>query len=488
MLSDRLNRACLRAGFAVVLALLACAGSAPANAQVAALALDANASPAPSLPHPMPAVETNASRVPDQLWNWHLQNTDIVQGDFGFPAKYSGPASLDSRGEARETVTMDLFAGLRLWPGAEAHMDGLMWQGFGLSQTHGIEGFPNGDAYKAGTQVPDFNVARLFIRQSIGLGGQQEVAPDDPLTLAGQRDISRLTFTLGRFSPLDLCDANSYASDPHTQFMNWAMMGNLAWDYGQDTLGFTAGFAVELNQPKWALRYGFFLMPAQKNGFSAEDQVLMSPARGADGPFLRSWAMMTEFERRYSLNAHPGVIRFLAWLNEADMASYAAATAILDANGPGADISAARAYRYKYGFGLNGEQELAKNIGIFSRLGWNDGHEETWTFTDVNWTASLGLSVKGQAWRRPNDTVGLAGIISGASRDNQKFLEAGGLDMLDGDGALSYSPEKILETYYDAQIWRYIHAALDYQFIADPAFNRDRGPVSVFAARLHWEL
>jgi high affinity Mn2+ porin len=270
--------------------------------------------------------------------------------------------------------------------------------------------------------------------------------------------------------------------------MNWAMMGNLAWDYGQDTLGFTAGFSVELNQPKWALRYGFFLMPAQKNGFSAEDQVLMSPARGADGPFLRSWAMMTEFERRYSLNAHPGVIRFLAWLNEADMASYAAATAILDANGPGADISAARAYRYKYGFGLNGEQELAKNIGIFSRLGWNDGHEETWTFTDVNWTASLGLSVKGQAWRRPNDTVGLAGIISGASRDNQKFLEAGGLDMLDGDGALSYSPEKILETYYDAQIWRYIHAALDYQFIADPAFNRDRGPVSVFAARLHWEL
>jgi high affinity Mn2+ porin len=139
--------------------------------------------------------------------------------------------------------------------------------------------------------------------------------------------------------------------------------------------------------------------------------------------------MMTEFERRYSVNDHPGAIRFLAWLNEADLASYEAATAILKAHGPGADISAARAYRYKYGFGLNWEQEVAKNAGLFSRLGWNDGHNESWTFTDVNWTASLGVSVKGEAWHRPDDTFGLAGIVSGASRDNQKFLEAGGVDL-----------------------------------------------------------
>jgi high affinity Mn2+ porin len=154
----------------------------------------------------------------------------------------------------------------------------------------------------------------------------------------------------------------------------------------------------------------------------------------------------------------------------------------------GADISAARAYRYKYGFGLNWEQEVAKNIGLFSRLGWNDGHNETWTFTDVNWTASLGVSVNGGMWRRPDDTFGLAGIVSGASADNQKFLEAGGLDITDGDGALTYSPEKVLETYYDTRIWKTLHAALDYQFVVDPAFNQDRGPVSVFSARIHWEF
>ena len=476
----------------MAVATTVCAATFHANAQ----GVPPSGSPAAngwvrSLPaNPVSLTETNAPGFGrnGQSWNWHIQNTDIVQGDPGFPAKYSGPASLNSQGEIQETVTLDLFAGFRLWRGAEAHVDGLMWQGFGLSQTHGIEAFPNGDAYKAGTEKPYFNVARWFIRQTIGFGGEQEEVPDDQLSLAGQEHISRLTITIGRFSPLDICDYNTYANDPHTQFMNWAMMGNLTWDYGQDTIGYTTGFAVELNQPKWALRYGFFQMPAEKNGFSAEDQFLMSPPAGADGRFLRAWAMMTELERRWSINGHPGAVRFLAWLNEADMASYSAAPGILLADGPGADISPARAYRYKYGFGLNWEQEIAKHIGLFSRLGWNDGHEEAWTFTDANWTSSLGLNVNGAIWRRPEDTFGLAGVASGASSANQKFLKAGGLDMLDGDGALTYGSEKVLETYYDAKIWKMFHAALDYQFISNPAFNQDRGPVSIFGARLHWEF
>jgi high affinity Mn2+ porin len=435
--------------------------------------------------------------APEQSWNWHAQNTDIVQGDLGFPARYSGPNSLARNGQVQETVTLDLYAGVRLWTGAEAHMDLLMWQGFGLSQTFGIEGFPNGDAYKAGTRTPYFTFARLFVRQTIGFGGPKEDVPDDQITLAGKRDTSRLTFTIGRFSPLDICDNNTYARDQHRQFMNWAMMGNLTWDYGQDTIGFTTGVAVEINQPKWALRYGFFQMPRDKNGFTGDDQFLMWPHHGAYGPFLRSWAMMTEFERRYGVNGHSGAIRFLTWLDKANMASYQVATAILLANPPGPDVGqgagvtippAAHAYRYKYGFGLNWEQEAANNVGMFSRLGWTDGHNETWTFTDADWSASLGVSVKGEAWRRPYDTFGLAGIASGASRRNQRFLATGGTDMLDGDGNLNYGWERVLETYYDLLIFNNVHAALDYQFITAPAFNRDRGPVSVFAVRLHWEV
>jgi high affinity Mn2+ porin len=452
----------------------------------------------PAGPHTLPYATPQGSETNRiQRWNFHAQNTDIVQGDPGFPARYSGPNSLDSAGEVRETVTADLYAGARLWHGAEAHMDFLMWQGFGLSKTFGIEGFPNGDAYKAGTETPNFTFARLFIRQTIGLGGEQEDMPDDQFTLAGKQDISRLTFTLGRLSPLDIADNNTYASDPHTEFMNWAMMGNLAWDYGQDTVGYTTGIGVELHQPQWALRYGFFQMPRDKNGFTGDDQFLKWPNAGDYGPFLRSWAMMTELERRYSVNAHPGAIRFLAWLDEADFASYSEATALLLANPPPPNVgqgsgvtipAAARAYRFKYGFGLNWEQEVAKNVGLFSRLGWNDGREETWTFTDVDWTGSLGVSVRGEAWRRPGDTLGVAGVVNGASRANQKFLEAGGTDMLDGDGKLSYRPEKDLETYYDVAIWKSVHATADFQFIDDPAFNRDRGPVEVFGARLHWEF
>jgi high affinity Mn2+ porin len=419
-----------------------------------------------------PAVES-ASTNSQQIWNWHVQNTDIVQGYPAFPAKYSGQNSLPDGGETRETVSLDLMAGVRLWSGAEAHIDGLMWQGFGLDDTLGVEGFPNGEAFRLGTTVPNLNIPRLFIRQTIGLGGDQEDVEDDQLDLAEKQDVSRLTLTLGKFSAKDIFDNNAYANDPRTQFMNWAFIANEAWDYPADALGYITGFAAELNQPVWTLRYGFFQMPRVSNG-SALDQ-----------HFLEAWGMVTELERRYTISDHPGTLRFLAYLNHAHMGSYQ--DAIDDPTRP-ADIEATRAYRYKYGFGLNWEQVIAKNVGVFSRLGWSDGQTEAWVFSDVDYTASLGLSIKGEAWHRPDDTFGLAGAANGLSHVHQEFFEDGGTGILAGDGTLNYGWEKILETYYDFQIWKTIHAAVDYQFITDPAFNRDRGPVSVFGARLHWEF
>jgi high affinity Mn2+ porin len=429
-------------------------------------------------------IPTTSANTLQQLWNWHIQNTDTLQGDPAFSAKYSGPNSLSKGGEIRETVSLDLYAGLRLWSGAEAHVDGLVWQGFGLSQTTGIEDFPNGEAFKAGAETPEFSFARLFIRQTIGLGGQQEDVPDDQLTLAGKQDVSRLTFTAGRFAPTDIFDNNTYAADPRTQFMNWAFVTNTTWDYPSDALGYTTGISAELNQPDWTLRYGFFQMPSVANSWTTENRFLTFPGMSpdGDGQFLRSWGMATEFERRFTIKTHPGTIRFLAWLNDAHMGSYQDALSV-----PGTDITQTRAYRYKYGFGLNWEQEVAPNVGVFSRLGWNDGREEAWTYTDINYSASLGVSVKGQDWHRPDDTFGLAGVISGISHENKKFLEAGGLGILAGDGALNYGWEKVLETYYDFKVWQSLHFALDYQFVDNPAFNRDRGPVSVFGARLHWQ-
>ena len=431
-------------------------------------------------------METN-SALHEQIWNFHVQNTDIVQGYPGFQADYSGPNSLPNGGQMRETISLDLMAGVRLWSGAEAHVDGLMWQGFGVGNALGVDGFPNGEAFRLGTGVPNGAITRLFIRQTIGLGGEEEDVEDDDFTLAGKQDISRVTVTVGRFSAKDIFDNNAYANDPRTQFMNWALMANEAWDYPADAIGYTTGLAVELNQPKWALRYGFFQMPRESNSLTAEDRIFKWPYDGSaqDGPILKSWGMVTEFERRFSIDTHPGVIRFLAYLNRANMGNYQDAV-----NNPArpADIDATARFSYKFGFGLNFEQEIAKNVGVFSRLGWSDGQNQAWVFSDVDHTATLGLSIKGEVWRRPDDTFGLAGAFNGISKSHQEFFAAGGLGILAGDGNLNYGWEKILETYYDCKIWKTIHAALDYQFVDNPAFNRDRGPVSFFGGRLHWEF
>lgn len=430
---------------------------------------------------------TNTTNQPIQAWNWHVQNTDIMQGYPPFHAKYSGVNSLPSGGQIRQTVSIDLYAGVRLWAGAEAHIDGLMWQGFGLHNTLGIDDYANGEAYKSGTAYPRLDVARLFLRQNIGLGGEQEDVPADGLTLAGRQDISRLAITVGRIGAIDIFDDNSYAGDPSTQFLNWALVTNAAWDYPADSLGYTSGLTLDLKQPEWDLRYGFFQIPAVRNSWTAEDALFIKPGyrniEAGDGQFWKDWGMAAEFERRYNLYRRPGVLRFLGFLNQAHMGSYKAGLGV-----PGADITQTYAYRRNYGFGLNWEQAITENAGLFSRLGWNLGSNEAWMFTDINYTASLGLSVKGELWRRPEDTFGLAGVISGISRANQRFLNAGGTGILDGDGALSYGWEKVLETYYDFPVWKSIHLAADYQFVANPAFNADRGPVNILASRMHLEF
>ena len=431
-----------------------------------------------------PAIE--APEAQPQLWNFHMQATTTVQGCPPFSARYSGPNSLPTRGEVRETVSLDLYSGFRLWTGAEMHVDVLTWQGFGLGSTLGIDDFPNGEAYKIGTHAPRAGVARLFIRQTIGLGGEKQNLADDPLTLAGTQDISRLTFTIGRFNAKDIFDNNTYANDPRTQFMNWALStANATWDYPADALGYTTGVAVELNQPKWALRYGFFQITNMRNGFSAEDQYLLWPGEpsGGDGRFWHAWDMVVEHERRYSISSHHGTVRILGYVNQGEFGSYRAAL-----QAPGTNIDLTHALRHEFGFGLNFEQEITKNIGVFSRLGWNDGINEAWMFTDANHTGSVGVSIKGESWHRPDDTIGVAGVVSGISHDTQLYLAAGGLGILAGDGALSYAKEKVLETYYNCKFARHFQGALDYQFVADPAFNSARGPVSVFGARLHVEF
>jgi high affinity Mn2+ porin len=447
--------------------------NAAASFLAAAIAAAAQEAAPPLASTNTPPAGPPLSGEKEQWWNLHVANTETVQWHPSFPARYSGPNSLSSQAASSETVDLDVLAGLRLWQGAEFHVDGLAWQGFGLSHTLGFEAFPDAMAYKVGARLADGTFSRVFIRQTIGLGGAEQEMPDDELHLAGKQDESRLVVTLGEISVLDIFDNNAYASDPTKQFLNWAMVGNEAWDYPANSLGFITGLAVELYQPSWTLRYGLFQVPRQSNGL-AED-----PA------YLRAWGMVTELERRFTLSQHPGAIRLLAYVNRARMGSYQ--DAINDPVRP-ADISLSQAYRYKYGICLNVEQEVMKDAGLFMRLGWSDGNNEAWAYSDVDQSASMGLSLNGDLWKRPNDTFGVAGVVSALSRVHQQFFEDGGLGILAGDGNLSYGMEKAMETYYNFQVWKNLHVTADYQFFIDPAFNRARGPVSVLGGRIHWDF
>ncbi len=447
-----------------VLSLLAL-GTAGARAQ-----LDAT-NTSGSGPLTSSIASTNATA--EQWWNFHAQNTDLLDYHPHVPARYSGPNSLSQVSEFQETVSLDLMAGIRLWPGAEFHLDGLMWQGYGFSKTLGIEAFPNSEGYRVGTQVPNVVFCRAFVRQNFGFGGEQEDVADDDFHLAGKQDISRVTVTIGKMSAKDVFDNNAYANDGRTQFMSWGLAANEAWDYPADSLGFMTGLAIELNQPTWTLRYGFFQVSRVANGLAQ------------DADYLNAWAMVTEFEKRYDLRGHPGVIRFLAYMNRAHMGSY---EETIDNPALMEDIALTREYRIKYGFGLNAEQELVKGVGAFVRLGWSDGHTESWMYSDVDSAASAGFSINGAFWHRASDTVGIAEVVSAASSVHQRYFEAGGLGILAGDGALHYGLEHVTEIYYDFGLWKSIHGTLDYQYVGNPAFNQDRGPVSVISARLHWHF
>lgn len=411
------------------------------------------------------------------LWSLHAQTTFIYQGDFGFRSPYQGADSLSGNGQWRETISGTAFLGRRLpWSGGAVYFDPEFDQGSGLSRTEGVDGFPNGEAAKAGSDTPKPNVARLFLRQVFGLGGPQETIADDENQLAGREDVARITLTIGKFAVPDLFDDNQYAHDSRTQFLNIGPSESLAWDYPADAKGYTDGAAIELNEARWALRGGWFLEPKIAN------------ERDLDPRFLKRYGTVVELETRDSPWGRPGKQRFLVFANRTPQGSYDQAVALAAATGAPADIAAVRRDRWKVGFAINLEQAISDDLGAFTRLSWNDGRSEGWAYTDVDRSATAGLSLKGAAWRRPQDTVGLAVVANMLSKAARNFFAAGGTGILTGDGRLDYGAEGILESYYSLGLARALSLTFDYQFVADPAFNQDRGPVSIFAMRVHAEF
>ena len=407
-------------------------------------------------------------------WAVHGQTTFLSQFAPAFHAPYRGANSLDSNA-GRQTWDVTLYIGRRLWQGAEFWINPEIDQGFGLSNTLGVGGFTSGEAYKVGNSYPYFRIPRAFVRQTFDLGGETEKIESGINQFAGSQTANRLVLTIGKFSVSDIFDTISYAHDPRNDFMNWSLVDAGSFDYAADAWGYTYGAAVEWYQGQWTLRAGLFDLSIVPNSIELDHR-------------FDQFQSVYELEHRHELFGQPGKLAAVGFLSRGRMGRYDDALAFAQQNGTLPNTADVRRYASRSGFNVNFEQQIVPNVGFFARAGFAGGNVEPYEFTDIDQTASAGLSLAGKMWGRPDDTFGLAGVLNGISSAHQAYLNAGGLGILVGDGQLPHpGPEQILETYYSLPLgaWR---ATADYQLIVNPAFNRDRGPVSVISARLRTQF
>jgi high affinity Mn2+ porin len=422
------------------------------------------------------AQDATQDPVQPEKWNLHFQATSIGQYHAGFNSPYSGTFSLAGHPEAEASLTSTLFFGWQLARNTQFYFDPELAGGRGFSGAAGMANFPNGEITRVATATPKPYLARLYVTQDFGFGDARESISSDENQLAGSRPMTRYSVTIGRFPVTDFFDNDRYTHDPRTQFMGWGVMYNGAWDYPADTRGYTWGWVHEFHTRRWSVRYASAGMPRVANGIRFDRRV------------LRDRGDVFEGEVRVKPRGHDGAVRVLSYQNHARMGTYADALHLAGETGAKPDITATRRPgTLKYGYGLNVEQELAKDIGVFGRLGWNDGKTESFAFTPIDRLAGIGLSVGGARWKRPHDTAATALTVCGLSGVHALYLSRGGLDFMIGDGALRYGPETVSESYYSARVMPGVFATIDLQHVTDPAFNRDRGPVWIGALRLHVE-
>ena len=408
----------------------------------------------------------------DETFGVHAQFTYVEQETSGFNAPYRGPNSLSPNSGA-ETTDATLYLGARLWPGAEAWLNGELDQGHGLDDTLGVAGFPSGEAYKVGKNQPYLRLQRAFVRQTFNLQDDSEQVEAAANQLRGSQSNDRVVITVGKFSVVDIFDTNRYAHDSRGDFLNWTVIDSGTFDYAADAWGYTAGAAIEWYTHSWTLRGGLFDLSDVPNSVHLE-------------PGFHEFQVDLELEHRHEIAARAGRVLLTAFESRGRMGLLDEAIAVAANSGEPPDIAALRRNRGRGGLSLGVEQELAAELGAFIRAGKAAGNVETYEFTDVDRTLAVGLSLQGSRWRRANDTVGIAAVNNAISGVREAYLNAGGLGILIGDGRLPHpGPEQIIESYYSAAVFAFAHLSLDYQWINHPAYNRDRGPVSVIAVRLH---
>ncbi len=418
----------------------------------------------------------------DESYQDHLLAGQITynwQKHPSYHAAYTGPNSLITGSETMYTFSATASLGFRPWQNGELYFNPEITQGVPFSSNLvGLGGFTNGEITRAGGTTPKLYRQRLYVRHTWNQGGGSEHVDSEFNQMAGTVDKDRWVLTAGNFSTLDVFDGSEYAKDPRIQFMNWSHWTYAAYDYAADARGFGWGATLEWYKQDWTFRFGRMTGPQEPNGLPV------------DRALGKHYGDQIEVERRYTLAGQPGAVRLLGWRNRAVVASFSDALAWLRAN-PGVYTTPEALYRsrngekIKYGLGINIEQALSDDLGLFLRAMHADGRTETYAFTEVDGSLSLGMLLKGRAWGRAQDTVGLALARNTLSDQRRQFLEAGGMSFFIGDGALNYRPEMILESFYSWQVCKSLALTADYQRILNPAYNADRGPINVYALRLH---
>jgi len=422
------------------------------------------------------------SRLPQLLG---AQATVILQNQSALTAPYSGRLSLDPRGDTQPTDTLGLYLGWAPLDWLQAIVDIERFNGAGVSNATGLAGLTNGDVVREGVSgvKKEFYLARDYLRFMLPLGDGVSAVERGKDQIGGGEADRRLQLKVGRMAANDDFDNNRYAGDPRSQFLNWSLWANDAWDYAADTRGYTDGLVVAYVSPAWSFEYGIYKMPVFANG-----QQLVPSLLRANG---QNWQL--------TLSDIPSgtIVRLLAYINTASMGLYRQALEVAAADHTVPDVAADDAPgRHKVGYGVNLEQPLADrgDTGAFLRYGWNDGNTESFAFTEVDKVLSFGGQLSGVHWKRPSDCLALAVSSEGLDAPHEQYLAAGGSGFLLGDGRLDYGHEQILEAYYRFEYTWPEHPgpikwqlSPDFQYIQNPGYNRDRGPVHFWGIRFHLE-
>ncbi|MEI6184530.1 MAG: carbohydrate porin [Bacteroidota bacterium] len=425
-------------------------------------------------------VKTN----PVSNWTTHFQTTIVYQHQNSFAAKYSGQNSLDTNANEAYSQTSTFYFGRKLWKGASFYLNPEIAGGTGISHVVGLAGATNGETYKVGNPTPTMFIARGYLQQIIPLGNaKNEYQADGVNQLADSIPASRLVFSAGKFCIADFFDDNTYNHDARSQFLNWSIMAHGAWDFPADVRGYTSGIVVELIKPTWSLRFAAVRVPLLANGLSM------------DWTISKANSETLELEKKWTLHKRPGAVRATTFITFSRAPEYKSAINDLK-NGDSTRLLVLTGKKEwdnyegrKVGFAINIEQEIANGIGMFARYSWSDGHSGAWAFTEVDRNFQLGISVDGKLWKRKDDVLGFCVAVNGLAPDHKAYLEAGGMGFIIGDGKLNYGTENILEAFYRTKITPYLYLSADFQFITNPAYNKDRsGPIYVPGIRAHVEL